>query len=229
MTEKSQNNAPEAEAEEQAILTGLAAQLSAAEPDAGLSVMQLAAYLDGGLKGAERERVIAQLAASPAELCNAIAALEYLENLPSEAPPQDLVAALLARSAKGNVVPFARRAAPAEIFLPLAAASEGGGNALLCRSQSGLWTLQVFVGRSAEDQQAQRGYLILKVNPEHRQSYEGLIARVFVKSGASERVLSESPIRDGELYAPVSLAGLDLQTKDAVNIVFGDPPDGPES
>jgi hypothetical protein len=58
------------------------------------------------------------------------------------------------------------------------------------------------------------------VHPDHRPSYEGLTARVFVMIGNEERVLAETTIRDGEIYTGVALRGLDLWTRDAVNVVF---------
>lgn len=149
----------------------------------------LAAYLDGGIDVGERERVAAALAASPADLLDAMASLVLVEEV---------------------------EAVPDEYFLPLAAAS-GEANAVLCRSQSGLWTLEVF----AETAVAENGHLLLSVHPDHRATYEGRMARIFVRSGESERVLAEATVRDGEIYAPVSLAGLDLRRRDAVSVTFG--------
>ncbi len=217
-------------------------------PDAGTDdrIARLAAYLDGGLGESERAQVAAALVASPAALQDAIASLAHLDEVDrrdASAPP-DLVDAVLAtwqgeRAAPANVIPLRAESraesrgeaeptagggetAPAfDSFQLLAAASGSDHHAVLCRSQSGLWTLEIFVGTSEPDRAAEQGYVLLTVHPDHRATYEGRTARVFVKVGNDERVLAEQTVRDGEIYAPVALAGLDLWTRDAVNVVFG--------
>ena len=91
---------------------------------------------------------------------------------------------------------------------------------MLCRSQSGIWTLEIFV--APEDKE--KGYLLLSVHPDHRDTYEGRTARMFTQIGNDERVLAEESVRDGEIYAPISLSGLDLHARDAVNVMFGPSP-----
>jgi hypothetical protein len=226
----------------------LAARLPTGEPSASLDtdmndqVAMLAAYLDGGLDDSARQWVEALLAASPAELQNAIASLVHLENIARvrSAAPDDLVDAAIARwkeSPEGakrvaDIIPLRGagrdkgrgREASAPVFdsfLPLAAASGADHGAILCRSQSGLWTLEIFVGKSGHDRSAEQGYLLLAVHSDHRSTYEGRNVRVFVKIGDEERVLAEEIVRNGEIYAAISLAGLDLWVRDAINVVFG--------
>jgi hypothetical protein len=143
----------------------------------------------------------------------------------SERVPADLMDMEIRRWTEGvpasSVVPFDARARssvapPAESFMLLAAASETGNKAVLCRSQSGIWTLEVFV--SPDD--ANKGYLLLSVHPDHRATYEGRTGRVFVKLGENERVLAEEVVRKGEIYTAISLAGLDLHARDAINVTF---------
>lgn len=139
-------------------------------------------------------------------------------------PPAHLVAAALALHG-------AALAPPAELFALRAAASPEEHQALVCTSRSGLWTLEIFVGQSPEDQAAGRGQLLLGVHPDHRPTYEGRTARIFIASddgkgegggkGGGERVLAEAVVRNGELYADIMLTGLDLHRRDAVNVVFG--------
>ena len=143
----------------------------------------------------------------------------------SERVPADLMDMEIRRWTEGagasSVVAFNARArssaAPlTESFMLLAAASETGNKAVLCRSQSGIWTLEVFV--SPDD--ANKGYLLLSVHPDHRATYEGRTGRVFVKLGENERVLAEEVVRKGEIYTAISLAGLDLHARDAINVTF---------
>jgi hypothetical protein len=217
------------------------------ETNTGDRIAMLAAYLDGGLDVSTRRQVEALLAASPAELQDAMACLVDLDDVESRraSAPVDLVDAAIAAWRAGRTAvprqadiitlrgenrrgsltakpPAQGGSAPDfDSFQLLAAASGSGHQAILCRSQSGLWTLEVFVGKSERDQRAEQGYLLLTVHPDHRATYEGRIARVFVTVGHAERVLAEQPVRDGEVYATISLVGLDLWTKDAVNVVFG--------
>jgi len=147
----------------------------------------------------------------------------------SERVPADLMDMEIRRWTEGvpasSVVPFDARARssvapPAESFMLLAAASETGNKAVLCRSQSGIWTLEVFSGQSPDDREAGRGVLLLSVHPEHQASYERRTGRVFVKLGENERVLAEEVVRKGEIYTAISLAGLDLHARDAINVTF---------
>jgi hypothetical protein len=155
----------------------------------------------------------------------AIVALCDAVEIGTERAPPDLMDAEIRRWNESNgtakVVPLAARArrsdaALTERFMLLAAASETGNKAVLCRSQSGIWTLEVFV--SPDD--ADKGYLLLSVHPDHRATYEGRTGRVFVKLGEDERVLAEEVVRKGEIYTAVSLAGLDLHSRDAINVTF---------
>jgi hypothetical protein len=107
-----------------------------------------------------------------------------------------------------------------ERFVLLAAASKGAHQGLVCTSQSGLWTLEIFVGRSPHDQAAGRGQVLLNVHPDHRATYEGRTARIFVDTPEGERVLAEATVRNGELFADIVLTGLDLHQRDAINVVF---------
>ena len=127
-------------------------------------------------------------------------------------PPARLVA---------DAIALQQAALPVERFQLLAAAGKEAHQALLCSSQSGLWTLEIFVGKSPEDQAAERGQVLLSVHPDHRATYEGRMARVFVVTPDGERVLAEAMVQDGELCADISLAGLDLPKRDAVSVVFG--------
>jgi len=126
-------------------------------------------------------------------------------------PPNHLVAAAMALHGQDTL---------AERFFLLAAASERNDQSLLCVSQSGLWTLEIFVNKSPEGQSTDRGQVLLSVHPDHRATYEGRRARIFVHEAEGERVLAEAVVRDGELFADISLAGLDLHRRDAVNVVF---------
>ena len=223
------------------LVAELAARLRADEPVAAVEpgdwIALLSAYLDGGLDEDAKRKLEALLATSPAALQDLIAARAHLDDAAAHhaSAPPDLVDAAAAAWTGGradaprpaDVVPFRPAGRPARAQVPLvdsfqlmAAASGADHQAILCRSQSGLWTLEIFVGTSAEDEREGRGYLLLTVHPDHRASYEGRTARVFVTVGGDERVLAEAAIRDGEIYTPVALRGLDLWTRDAVNVVF---------
>jgi hypothetical protein len=171
---------------------------------------ELSARLDSSDDAAAFEERMATLA-----LCDAVEA-------GTERAPADLIDAEVQRwtgGAASSVVAFGARARSgslSETFMLLAAASESGNRAVLCRSQSGIWTLEVFV--SPDD--ANKGYLLLSVHPDHRATYEGRTGRVFVKLGEDERVLAEEVVRKGEIYTAVSLAGLDLHARDAINVTF---------
>lgn len=232
-----------------AILTAaeLSARLAESElgPVAGARIpdSRLAAYLDGGLDDGERREVEALLVGSPVNLHEAMASIAYLDDVAGQhsSVPGNLIEAAIAgliehrtdAARQADVIPMrgapARQqhhaAAPlAESFHLLAAASETGSQAIVCCSQSGIWTLEVFDGRSEHNHASRRGYLLLTVHPDHAATYEGRTARVFVKLDGEERVLAEETVRNGEVYAEISLTGLDLRTKDAVNVVFGPAP-----
>ncbi len=181
----------------------------------GISPAQLAVYLDGGLDRFRHEQIADRLAASHGDFLNAVAAMDYLATLPAEIAPYDLVEAIIARLP--SATPRGQSFPPVETFALLAAASETGSKAVLCRSQSGIWTLEVFVAPDDAD----KGYVLLSVHPDHRATYEGRCARVFVTLGNEERVLAEEPVRDCEVYADISLAGLDLHNRDALSVTFG--------
>ena len=222
----------------------LSARLADVEPGppigGSIPESKLAAYIDGGLDDGEQREVEALLAGSPACLHDIVAAIVYLDDLTAQrsSAPADLLESTIADSTEhrrvavqqASIIPL--RVPPvrgqgvkagllAESFQLLAAASDAGSQAIVCRSQSGIWTLEVFDGRSERNQETGRGYLLLTVHPDHRATYEGRTARVFVKVGTDERVLAEENVRNGEIYAEISLTGLDLRTKDAVNVVFG--------
>jgi hypothetical protein len=207
----------------------------------------LAAHFDGGLPENEQLRGEIALAVSPAGLQDVIASLNLLENLASQrsSAPLDLIdtaidrfwndrkgdtrsadivlfrgkhagASLSAKSLKGEEPPLAF-----DSFHLLAAATDEDPRAILCRSRSGLLTLEIFVGKSEQDQAERLGHLLLTVHPDHRAAYEGRIARMFVMIGDEERVLAEDAVRGGEVYLAISLAETDLWGEGAVNVVFG--------
>lgn len=231
----------------------LAARLRAGAPslaalDPGDWVRLLAAYLDGSIDADAKRRLEDQLARSPAELSDLVAARAYLDAMASHrrSAPSELVDAAVAGWLDGDadlllpadVVPFppaslesgggppASSPAPlVELFHLSAAASSTDGQAILCRSESGRWALELIVGGSVEDAREQRAHLRLTVQPDHRATYEGLDARVLVTIGNAERVLAEATLRDGEIDTGISLRGLDLATHDVVTVVltFGQP------
>jgi hypothetical protein len=115
-------------------------------------------------------------------------------------------------------------AAPEPVVLPLLAAAGGdGGPCFRLCGPAGHWEIGIYRGISAEDQAAGRGFLLLRVSPEVLATYEGRVARIYVAAPElpeGERVLAEAAIEDGELYADISFAGLDLERRDAINVVF---------
>jgi hypothetical protein len=197
------------------------------EPVAAPTLEQLAALADGQLGGQD---AVALLSTAQGRAV-VEAAMDFTEAVKAktDAPPAHLAA--LARSQLAgdgaNVVPLRRPAArimpPAETFQLLAAASASDDQAIVCRSATGLWTLQTFPGMSAADRAAGRGTLLVTVNPEHAASYEGLKLRAFVVVDGQERVLAEDIVRDGSVFAEISLAGLDLRNRDPVSVVFSAP------
>ena len=224
------------------VLAEFAAQLATVEPGTlsviggpGERIARLAAYVDGGLEDKEWRQIASLPLDAPAELQDVIASLAYLDTVATHmsATPADLLETAItagrsrsesvARSA--NIVPLqrpsARKVPLTDSFEFLAAASDTDHRAISCRSQSGLWTLEVFVRKSGQSREAERGSLLLTVHPEHRETYEGRTARVFVTIGNEERVLAEEPVRNGEVYAAISLVGLDLWTRDVINVIFG--------
>ncbi len=205
-------------------------------------VARLAAWLDckPGAQGNESEAV-----STPEALQEALASLSFIERVvahPSPAPDDRVKAAIAiwrrsrdGAAPKAEVLPLQPHqrkpgaAVPAPMedsFLLLAAADGAREPAVVCRSQSGLWTLEVFVENPEHGGQSGEGYLLLSVHPDHRMTYEGRNARVFVVIDNTERVLVNAPVRGGEVYAPIALAGLDLWTRDAVNVVFSACPGG---
>lgn len=204
----------------EAVVAELWARLDDANSSESLSPGLMAAYLDGALDDAARTDVMRRLAAAPAEMLDTLAGLHYLNGLATEAAPRDLVEESVARALEKVTALRLRAPASIERFLLLAAASERYEMAILCRSQSGIWTLEIFVATD----EPETGYLLLSVHPDHRETYEGRTARVFTQIGNEERVLADEIVRNGEIYTPVSLAGLDLRTRDAINVTFGSPP-----
>jgi hypothetical protein len=191
--------------------------------DADLDASRLAVWIAGGVSPEEAE---ANLTA-PMSLARLAVARDFLEAASQmvEAPSQALSAVLRARLRGADVVAL-RRPSPAspavntDTFLLLAAASDVDDPTIVCRSQSGLWTLEVFTGQSPEDRAVGRGSLLLRVHGEHAAGYEGRSTKIFVMIDGAERILAEDVVRGGELYAPVSLKGLDLRRRDAVSVVF---------
>jgi len=198
----------------------------------------VAAVFDGELNADQRARLEVLRHRSSGEIQDIASSLELLDRTTKNlatAPTHLVEAAVAALKAKaltaergGDVIPFGHRpslaphpvAADYDRFELLAAASNIGKQAVVCRSQSGLWTLEIFVGSSERDLALKQGYLLLTVHSDHRATYDGRSARVFVITNEGERVLAEDVVRAGEIYVPISLAGLDLHTRDAVNVVF---------
>lgn len=193
-----------------------------------------AAFLDGALSAGEAGPMMRLLASSPGERLEAEAVLVLLEGQVEqpECAPQDVVEAACRAFERQRGVTVLRphalaRTPPApESFLPLAAASRDEKRPLFCRSQSGIWTLEVFVDEARQEPQGRRAHLLLTVHAEHRASYEGLTARVYVGSGAHARVLTEQVVHNGEVFAEFELGDLDLWTRDAISVVFE--PTGPQ-
>ena len=202
---------------------------------------RLAAWLDGkpGAQDNEFEE-----AAAPAALEETLSSLPFIEDVvahPSCAPAERaeaLIAAWLktqgGTALRAEIAPLRRHqrnpgsGVPAPIsdsFLLLAAADGTRESTIVCQSQSGLWTLEVFVDTSEYGGQPGEGYLLLSVHPDHRMTYEGRTARVFVVLDGAEQVLVDALVRGGEVYARISLCGLDLWRRDAVNVVFSARPD----
>jgi hypothetical protein len=207
----------------------------------------LAAHFDKGPQGSKEHRVKIGLTGSPAGLQDAIASLGFLQNLVGErlSTPIDLIDAAIGRfrgdrrgdTRPANIAPFRDehvRASPSvgslkseepalalDSFHLLAAATDEDSQAILCRSRSGLLTLEIFVGKSPQDQAERLGHLLLTVHPDHRVAYEGRMARMFVIIGDEERILAEDSVREGEIYSAISLAETDLWGGGAVNVVFG--------
>jgi hypothetical protein len=197
---------------------------------------RLAAWLDGepGAPGNEFDE-----AAMPAAFEEALSSLVFIEDVvehPSRAPTDRIDAVLstwlrtqggtalateMAPSRRHRRKPAVGVTAPmADSFLLLAAADGQYESAIVCQSQSGLWTLEVFVETSEHGGPPGDGYLLLSVHPDHRVPYEGRTARVFVVLDDAEQVLVDARVRGGEVYARISLSGLDLWKRDAVNVIF---------
>ena len=212
----------------QSLAAGLKAALDEADSPTQANAETLAALIDGGLTPDQAVGLLA----TPTGRALVEAALAFAEDLKSHtiAPPSHLVADARARLAGpvagvgAEVIPLRRPAPrvlpPAETFQLLAAASGSEDQAIVCHSTTGLWTLQTFPGLSAADRAAGRASLLVTVNTEHAASYEGLKLKAFVTIGGEERVLAEDFVRDGSVFAEISLAGLDLRSRDPVSVVF---------
>ena len=203
------------------LVAQLALALDVDENDAAPSDDRLAALVDGRLEPAAALRWL-EGAQSPAR---AEAALAFVAagGAKAQPVPSHLAVAARARLGFGKIIPLAgaaRPVPPPETFLPLAAASGSMDQAIVRHSRTGLWTLETFPGMSAADRAAGRASLLITMNPEHAASYEGLTMRAFVTIGGEERVLAEAVVHDGSAFAEISLAGLDLRTRDAVSVVF---------
>ena len=167
------------------------------------------------------------------DIARAEAGAEFLKTAgdDAQATPNHLMITLRAhlteKPGEAQVVPLRRQAAArtpdAETVFLMAAASEALSDNLICRSERGLWELRSFTGQSAADREAGRGELLLTIHSDHAAAYEGRLVRVYVSGGGEDRILAESPIQGGELFTPLLLTGLDLRTRDAVNVVFGPP------
>jgi len=196
----------------------------------------LAALIEGGLTADEADIVLAHAD----DRARVEAAADFLAEVAARSgqPPaslmqaaRDLLAPARPRASADIVQLRASPPAPApvaandvEVFQLLAAATRSDDASIVCRSQSGIWTLEVFSGQSPDDREAGRGVLLLSVHPEHQASYEHRTALVFVIDAGAERVLAEGRIEAGELYADIVLTGLDLRRRDAINVVFGPAP-----
>lgn len=147
---------------------------------------------------------------SPTRLQALRAALARLRE--EDRPPKHLVDAAIA---------LHRRPIVTDVFR-LRAAASGEPQDLLCRSQSGLFTIQTFTPRNDEGESA-LGQILLTVDPEHRAAYEGRVVRISVRTEEGERVIAEAEVHDGELLADFDRAGLDLTRRDAINVTFDMP------
>ena len=204
-----------------------------------ITLAELARHLDGANDATERARILQHLASSPAGLADAAASMALLDAIGDHlmTAPDDLLTATETSVHMAEIIPLHRPAAHqpravrtlestinSERFMLLAAASTQGDGALLCRSQSGIWTLEIFAPVSDQDRTAGHAVLLLSVDPEHRANYEGREARIFVELAEEVRVLAKAPVHAGEVFADISVLGLDLAGRDAVNVTFGPAP-----
>ena len=201
----------------------LQARLDAGEDEAMANDNDLAALVDGRLAAADAARQLG----GPQGRARVEAALAFAAAASAAAMPipPALAAAARRRLHEGDhqlvpLRPAPRPTSPPEVFLPLAAAHGSTDQAIVCRSTSGLWTLQTFPGMSAADRAAGRASLLVTISPEHAASYEGLMLRAFVTAGGEERVLAEAVVRDGAAFAEISIAGLDLRNRDPISVIF---------
>jgi hypothetical protein len=102
----------------------------------------------------------------------------------------------------------------------LAAATKDDNRGFKFASQSGHWNVGYYPGISAQDRAEMRGMALLQINEEFREAYEGLIARIFVTAPDGDHILVEGRVTDGALYAEVCIADLDLERRDAINVLF---------
>ena len=212
----------------------LSAELSAAladrEPQArAINTAELAAWVEGRLDPNEAASLLQQ----SDNLARVEAAADFLERLRADAgaQPDGQLNALRHHLKLGsglggaNIIPL-RRPLPipapvVETVYLLAAAGQTDDSGVVCRSDSGVWELRSFSGRSLSDQESGRGDLLLTIHPDHAVAYEGRSVRVYVTILGVDRVLAEDTIRDGALFVPISLTGLKLRSRDAINVVFG--------
>jgi len=128
-----------------------------------------------------------------------------------EYPPEYLMTAAIALH---GTAPISER-------LPLlAAATKDDNRGFKFASQTGHWNVGYYPGISAQDRAEMRGMALLQINEEFREAYEGLVARIFVTAPDGERTLVEGRVTDGALYAEVCIADLDLERRDAINVLF---------
>ena len=172
------------------------------------STADLAAFLDGALSAEEAAPVVRHLAVSQGAWLEAEAVLALLESRVEtlESAPEDVLDAACKIFEQHRGVTVLRP--------------------LYCRSQSGIWTLELFVDEARPQSPSQRAHLLLTVHVEHQAGYEGLMARVYVGSSEDTRVLIEQVVHNGEIFAEFELRDLDFWTRDAVSVVFepADPP-----
>ncbi len=202
-------------------------EATTAEPSM-IATETLAALVDNGLTAQEASALLR----APADRARAEASVAFVEDVRrggatalDNRVSDRLVSAARSRlnDSVGEIIAFQRRphAPPApESFRLLAASSGPPDQAIVCRSESGLWTLRTFPGISAADRAAGRCSLLVTVNQEQAAVYEGLMLRAFVMIGGQERVIIEDVVKDGAVFAEISATGLDLRNRDPISVVF---------
>lgn len=198
------------------------------------SVGAWAAFLDGTLSSEEAASLVRYMAGSQGAWLE-LEAVRYLLEHPTEkleSAPEDVVQEACSALERARGVRVLRSHAPRrslpapESFLPLVASSHDERRPLCCRSQSGIWMIEVFIGDARQEPHVRCAHLLLTVQADHRTRYEGLTARVYVGSGENKRALAEQVVRNGEIFAEFELRDLDFWTRDAVSVVFE--PAGPQ-